>query len=190
MMQARRRAPGGGRKPANPLAPNTSQITVRLPDDMRAQLKAAADDNGRTLTDELQDRLSRSFERDRELDRDPASYSLSYLLGRVINTAAATTVGKWRDSPYVWETVRIAFDEIMRNYAPPGEIGLPDRPGYGDTPEQTAKFIVATIGLQLIAPDLAIPDDQEHTKFGMRDAVRNLKIETRVIETKVFKEGE
>src|SRR6516165_455129 len=53
---ARKRAPGGGRKPKG-AAPMRSQLTIRMPDDLRTELEAAARKRGHNLTDELLWRL-------------------------------------------------------------------------------------------------------------------------------------
>ena len=74
---ARKRAPGGGRKPKGPVAAR-SQLTVRMPDDLRAELEAAARRRNRNLTDELIGRIRVSFAREHEQKRDPATRALLF----------------------------------------------------------------------------------------------------------------
>src|SRR5262249_44732506 len=121
---ARKRAPGGGRK-RSPLTPR-AQLTVRMPDDLRAQLVAAARQHGGdwTLTDELVGRIRASFIREREQDRDPAMRALCFLVsqlarnipgpGRRVPTAA------WRSDPFFYEAFKIAVGQLLNALAPPG----------------------------------------------------------------------
>ena len=74
---ARKRAPGGGRKPKGPVAAR-SQLTVRMPDELRAELEAAARRRNRNLTDELIGRIRGSFAREHEQKRDPATRALLF----------------------------------------------------------------------------------------------------------------
>jgi hypothetical protein len=74
---AQKRAPGGGRKPKGPVAAR-SQLTVRITDDLRAELEAAARRRNRNLTDELIGRIRVSFAREHEQKRDPATRALLF----------------------------------------------------------------------------------------------------------------
>ena len=60
--QRRRRAPGGGRKPRGDFSRLTSPFAVRMPEGLRAQLKAAAAMNDRSEGQELLSRLQQSFD--------------------------------------------------------------------------------------------------------------------------------
>jgi hypothetical protein len=170
-----------------------------MPADMKEQLTAAAADSGNSLTQEVLRRLQGSLDKDRELDRDPASYSLSYLLGEVIRDARATVrPRKWRSDPFAWSVVRLTFDKILVALAPPGEARLPppekNRPRdfpemmsrwpnyparYGDTPEQVADFLSRTIMFMYENHDtMPSPEGTRAlaVKYGMADANRALEI--------------
>jgi hypothetical protein len=59
-MERRKRAPGGGRRPGE-FGRLEAVMSLRLPEKLRAKLKRAADQSGRTLSGELIWRLNRSF---------------------------------------------------------------------------------------------------------------------------------
>jgi hypothetical protein len=165
-----------------------------MPADMKEQLTAAAADRGSSLTQEILGRLQWSLDKDRELDRDPASYSLSYLLGEVIKHARVTVrPRKWRSDPYAWCVVRLTFNKILDALAPPGKIQVPppkDDPiwsgpnhpvRFGDTPEQTADFFSRTI-MFMYENHETMPllgrgwSRWDAVKYGMADASRALEI--------------
>ncbi len=58
----RRRRFGGGRHPQGPYELLTHTLTTRITEDLRKKLDAAADANGRSLAQEVSDRLYKSFE--------------------------------------------------------------------------------------------------------------------------------
>jgi hypothetical protein len=81
----RKRAPGGGRKAR---AGPTSSLTFRIPDDMRKQLEREAAEKALNVSDRLLWHLRRSFNRQREEERDPALQGLLVLIGRLAENVA------------------------------------------------------------------------------------------------------
>ena len=76
----RKRAPGGGRKAQ---AGPTSSLTFRIPDDMRKQLEREAAEKEVNVSDRLHWHLRRSFNRQRDEERDPALQALLLLIARL-----------------------------------------------------------------------------------------------------------
>jgi|HubBroStandDraft_3_1064219.scaffolds.fasta_scaffold406463_1 hypothetical protein len=201
---ARKRAPGGGRKPS-PSTPR-AQLTVRMPDDMRAQLGGAAQKRGWTLTDELMWRLRNSFNRERDEKRDPPSRALCYLLAQTIATASYNVRDRdWRSDPFTFRTIKLAFDEIMDALAPRGEIRPPEPPEEDpenpedpesrdmywwfvpgtsafralrqETPEDAADFTAKVILRELAAPREPQSDEKRQDfQYAMSAARRDLAI--------------
>jgi hypothetical protein len=64
-MEKRKRRPGGGRKPGE-FGKLGAVMSLRLPEDLRDQLKRAGKRNGRSMSAELIFRAKESFERDRQ----------------------------------------------------------------------------------------------------------------------------
>src|SRR5262245_20459249 len=76
----RKRAPGGGRKAK---AGPTSSLTFRIPGDMRKQLEREAAEKEFNVSDRLLWHLRRSFNRQRDEERDPALQGLLVLIARL-----------------------------------------------------------------------------------------------------------
>jgi hypothetical protein len=129
---ARKRAPGGGRKPKGDTT-RTAQLTVRVPKAMRSQLELGARERGWTLTDELMWRLRNSFNREREERRDPAIRALSYLIAELAHhVASGAYMGdrefalySWRRSPFCYRALKIAVGKLFDALEPPGPVTLP-----------------------------------------------------------------
>jgi hypothetical protein len=126
---ARKRAPGGGRKPSahTPRA----QLTIRMPDDMREQLETAAMERDWTLTDELLLRLRGSFRRERDESRQPSMRALCFLISELADHIVGVKVawGKsefgfydWRSDPFFYKAFKIALGRLLDALEPPGPI--------------------------------------------------------------------
>jgi Arc-like DNA binding domain len=161
---ARKRAPGGGRKPKGDFAGLVSTLSLRMPKEMRARFEALAMRGKRSLTQEILRRLHQSLGRDRDKSRDEAAHALCYLLTEVIAATAANTAGpNWRSDPFAFRSIRLAFGQVLDALEPPGEIKAPVPnkddpfsalwvfPGTlgiqlgGDTPEEMARFVRSMI---------------------------------------------
>ena len=57
MAKRMKRAPGAGRKPRGEFDQLTSPFSLRMPEDLREQLEAAAEKSGRSASQELLRRL-------------------------------------------------------------------------------------------------------------------------------------
>lgn len=64
MLKPRKRAPGGGRKPKGEIAGKSALLSTRIRPDTRAMLKRAAKEAGRSVSQEAELRLIRSFASD------------------------------------------------------------------------------------------------------------------------------
>jgi hypothetical protein len=155
---ARKRAPGGGRKPKG-AAPMRSQLTIRMPDDLRAELEAAARKRGHNLTDELLWRLRLSFAKEREQRRDPAMRALTFLIGELaenIHLGLRIFRMKWHKNPFMFQALKLGTTKMLDAIAPPGEIESP----YKDMPKASGKSADSiNRSLQNIANRLRTPED-------------------------------
>jgi hypothetical protein len=127
---ARKRAPGGGRKPRGEYAGLSTTLSLRMPADMRAQLERSAakrrSGKGWSLTQEILRRLQRSLERERDERRDPPSRAICYLLAEVISAVASNTVGpNWRSDPWSFRAIKLAFGQVLDALEPTGKIRAP-----------------------------------------------------------------
>jgi hypothetical protein len=133
-MTPRKRAPGGGRKPKGP-APMRSQLTIRIPEDTRTQLEAAARRNRKTLSDELLWRLRSSFSRERDERRDPAMRGLCHLIAElahhVVGIHAAEGISRyevwdWRSDAFFYRAFKVAVIRLLDALEPTGPIKAHD----------------------------------------------------------------
>jgi hypothetical protein len=143
-----KRAPGGGRKPKGPV-PARSQLTVRMPDDLRAELEAAAGHHGYNLTDEVIGRLRRSFAKERADRRDPAIRALTFLIAKLADNVHLGPVleKQWHRDPFLFRSFKLAVAKLLDLIEPAreGELQSPvDEKRFGhladrrQTPENAA----------------------------------------------------
>lgn len=127
---------GAGRKPQGEFSQLTSPFSLRMPDDLRNQLEAAAKKSGRSASQELLKRLNSSFVRDRDIERDPAMRALCFLIAEAANLVAGpftfneeskteTPQFNWRSDPFFYRAFKIAVSRILDALEPKGEIGPP-----------------------------------------------------------------
>jgi hypothetical protein len=103
------RRPGAGRKPKKgPL--RTAPLSVRLPDYLRDQLRAAAKGHNRGVSQELIDRLNDSFER----EQDPAANAFAYLIAEVANHLRVMPT--WSRNPFLFEAFREGVAALLANF--------------------------------------------------------------------------
>ncbi len=189
---ARKRAPGGGRKPRGEFSKLASPLSIRMPHDMRGTLSAAARASGKSVTQELLRRLNDSFRRDRDRKRDPASRALCFLLAELIelvklNTAENPQPSEWRSNPFAFRSVRLAFAHVMDALEPKGKMRAPTDVWLShamisaDTPEKMAANAAELVLYWLRRPPMSnpipgqvFPSKVEQLDFGMHDANREL----------------
>lgn len=93
-------------------------LSIRTTAEGRDRLRKAADDNGRSLSDEIETRLQASFQRD-DTYGGFANAAFVNLLGSLIRDAEAESGKPWRTDHATWSVVR---DRILRSLderAPP-----------------------------------------------------------------------
>jgi hypothetical protein len=138
---ARKRKPGGGRKP---IYGKHSIFSARITSETRRALEAKAAESGQTIshTAERLLQLGIAVDRDRRLD-DPIR-ALAYVI-RTIATfcrswAPDGSPRDWRTDPSVFEAFRIALGKFLERLRPPGEIDTSaEGPLLGLSPEQYAE---------------------------------------------------
>jgi hypothetical protein len=125
---ARKRAPGGGKKPKGEFAQLTSPLSVRMPASLRDELEAAASESGRSVSQELLRRVQDSFHRDRDKRRDSALRALCYLLAEVVEIVSDAAWSppdarrQWQSDPFVFRATKLAFSKLLDMLEPKGEI--------------------------------------------------------------------
>jgi hypothetical protein len=124
-MPKRRRAPGGGRKPAGPFSELREVMSIRMTTEMRDELGKAAKANTRSITQELLRRLQWSFDEDRKNYRDPAIKGLCFIFAELADYIHHGTPD-WRSDPFLFAAFRLAVPKLLD--------GLPKPAGKVQTP--------------------------------------------------------
>jgi hypothetical protein len=125
----RKRAPGGGRKAR---AGPTSSLTFRIPDDMRKQLEREAAEKKSNVSDRLHWHLRRSFNRQREEERDPALQGLLVLIARLAEDVAGGEYvpdkymqsrlrREWRTDLFQFRSFKFAVKKLLDTLEEPPE---------------------------------------------------------------------
>ena len=128
----RKRAPGAGRKPQGQISGLTSVISIRMPNEMRKELEAAANKSGKSVTQELLRRLQDSFHRDRDKSRDPGLRALCFLIGeaaeRVGALRSALRPGRaplWRNDRFSFAAFKLTVAKLLDILEPEEELKSP-----------------------------------------------------------------
>jgi hypothetical protein len=165
----RRRAPGGGRKPKGRFVGNTERINVRYTPAIKTQLEIAAAKNGRSLPQEIQERLERTFDEDAYECRDPAMTALLCMVGRAASQfvrGGKKDLPAWRTDPSEFEGFKAAIDRILERLRPLGHVTeVPDVP---NSPLNRARYIEWSIFdcIPISARPKHITDDYRKAAHG------------------------
>jgi len=127
----KRRAPGGGRKPKGEFSGVTSPLSIRMPEQMRRQLEAAAHARGRSVSQEILRRVQETFRSDRDRARDPAMQALCFLIAQLAGGVAGLTDPQgrpafdWRSDRFFFRAFKLAVAKVLDALEPSGEIRSP-----------------------------------------------------------------
>ena len=206
MAKKKKRAPGGGRPPKGDFSKLAKPFSIRMPPEMRSQLKMAADASGRSENQELLRRVRNSFHEDRDKARDPAMRALCYLvaeIGNEMNMAGpdGERISYWLTDRFAFCAFKLAVDELLNSLEPKGKIKAPkmgrteaenglwcwdERTKSFQSPEDRAKFVFKYLRWSLLHNESqfdwldGFPKDLktsiERRFYGMEDARRDLGI--------------
>jgi Arc-like DNA binding domain len=193
----KRRAPGGGRKPKGEFSGVTSPLSIRMPEEMRRQLEAAAHARGRSVSQETLRRIQETFRSDRERARDPAMQALCFLIAQLAGGVAGLTDPQgrpafdWRSDRFFFRAFKLAVAKVLDALEPSGEIRPPtvmldnfDKDEQGlrllemvratyETPEARADSAARTLMSSLVQPSFDAQHFDEvapnHKSKGLRE---------------------
>jgi aminopeptidase N len=120
------------------------QIALRLAPDDERRLEAAMAKSGATLSDEVRERLRRTFDQD---ERDPKARQLTEAIDLLIT--AAKPYGGWHTDPYAFRVFRDALTRVLNLFMPAGEL----------KPSLTLQSSAADLGIS----DVPSPESAGHT---------------------------
>ena len=109
-----------GPAPRGPFTGKRKTLTTRITEGVREQLEAAAEASDRSLSQEIEFRLERSFLteeaiRDRELSTfgGAHTHALVRLLGDLIKGTEFQTSGSWADDQYTFDQVCLSIETFL-----------------------------------------------------------------------------
>jgi len=122
---ARKRAPGGGRKPQGEFRGKEAALTTRITAQTRHALDRAAQKNGRSLSQEVERRLCDSIQRDLSRDRHIRSLGAVFML--MVQGVERRTGLRWRDDAFTAQSIRDGLSLLISHFGPSGPRTLPKK---------------------------------------------------------------
>jgi len=92
-------------------------LSIRTTADGRERLVKAADQSGRSLSEEIETRLQHSFERD-DIYGGSANAAFVSVLGSLLREIETETGKSWRRDPSTWRAVREGLLKALDERAP------------------------------------------------------------------------
>ena len=132
--------PKRGRKPKGEYQGKSVVFSTRLRADTKKALEVAAEASGRSLSQEAEHRLRRSFDEDRTLFErfgGRENYAVLRLIGTCLDSGfnPLNPDASWRDDPYVFQQTLEAVTVVLKAFRPPGDPNLTEG---GEMPEAAA----------------------------------------------------
>jgi hypothetical protein len=114
---ARKRAPGGGRKPLGEFKGKTVTITTRVTPETRTGLERRAKEHNRSLSQEIERALREWVYQDRG---HAHVRGLAHAITLLIRRMEGETQSRWSDDPFTCEAVRHGIETLLLHFAPQG----------------------------------------------------------------------
>jgi len=113
---AKKRAPGGGRKPLNPNKAQSAKVMVRLKPELQRAIEGLAKRNNRDLSKEIRDALYYWLYRSGRPQLHIGS--LTSLIEVLVTQIEEFTDERWLDDPLTGTAVRELVGELIQHFAP------------------------------------------------------------------------
>jgi hypothetical protein len=167
-MAKRKRAKGGGRKPKGEFSGLARHFSIRMPDELHAQLVTAGKSSRMSIGQEILTRLENSF---LAHTRSLAMQALCFLIARIGEEASCRPLEVqgdglldydetgWRTDPYNFKVFQRAVAVLLAWLEPGGDLRPGERAPY-DSPEDEGDSIAAKIWDELHHPPaiVRVPD--------------------------------
>ena len=124
---ARKRAPGGGRKPLGEFRGKAATLTTRITTETRRALDSAARKSRRSLSQEIERRLTDSIQKDLIRDRQPHIRALGETFMLMVQGVERRTGHRWCDDAFTAEALRHGLNFLISHFGPDGTPTLPKR---------------------------------------------------------------
>jgi hypothetical protein len=124
-MARKKRKPGGGRKKLPPDRARSAMLTARVYPDLKADLERACERSGKTLSDEIEERLRRSFSKREDAFGDDRTRWFALLVARLATRINGRLGLHWRDDRWAYEALLAGIPALLSMMAPKGEAKMP-----------------------------------------------------------------
>jgi hypothetical protein len=185
-VRSRKRAPGGGRKPAGAFSGKSATLTTRLTPGTRQALETERAP-GESISQFAESMIAIGLDETRRRTRPDALRALGQMIGELASVTCALKNAEgepafdWLTHPFFFRALQLAIGKFMDGIAPAGEIRSPieEAPalakamiwGPHDTPEELADFVARAV---LHALYSATPRGERkptvEERFGWRNA--------------------
>ena len=143
-MPRRERAPGAGAKPRGPFKGKSATLTTRITPETRAELERSAQEQGRSLSQEVEFRLKAFVGQTRK----PAHIrSLAKAVSLLVTQIEQKTGRRWLNDPFTADAARQGIAALLARISPASDGPVPVPP---DIESYAAKF--PSFGVTLKSP--------------------------------------
>ena len=151
-----------GPAPRGEYVGKSSVFSTRIRPDLRKSLEMAAKRSGRSLSQEVEYSLRRSFIEDEKIADafgDRRTYRLMRMMADAIDFSSAKLVGAgkhdWLNNPFAFELAKNAIAAVLERVAPEASAALPE---YARSAAQsTGEFAASLLWSKVIGADAALP---------------------------------
>ena len=125
---ARKRAPVAGRKPRGEFRGKSAVFSTRITPELRAALEREAARSGRSLSQEIERRLTDSMSKaETRKWGPPRTESMMFFLAQLIDSIESETGQRWIDDPFTFQAVYFGLNLIFSMLKPDGDVVPPNR---------------------------------------------------------------
>jgi hypothetical protein len=120
---ARKRGPGGGRKPRGEFKGKTAMLTTRITPETRGWLESAAQKSGRSLSQEVEYRLRQSLTKNRDRRKDVLA--LGEAIAMLLQCVERATKAHWRDDAFTCRAFQHGIEFLISHFGARETLAVP-----------------------------------------------------------------
>jgi len=119
-----------GRPPRGEFSGKTRNINTRITGELRQRLDHAAKEHNRSLSQEIEMRLTRSFDEERDRTTSAfgtaATYALFRMATETVKMVEEWTGERWLRDRFTFEIAAAAISSVVTSFAPTGPLEAPE----------------------------------------------------------------
>jgi hypothetical protein len=120
----RKRAPGGGRKPAGPFKGKSAQLTTRLTSQTRSALERESRQTGQSISQIAERYIEQGLGRKRD-SGSPQTQALTQAIKLLIDRVETNTGKRWHEDGFTAEVIYRGLPELFTHYRSNAEPIIP-----------------------------------------------------------------